>query len=248
MNVDELGVLLVDPAAAAPWLKSLGLTDVPRAQANLVAIQQAGLSLDLLHVIANHLEDCLPLSSDPDLALNTLERFVANSRNPLGLGSLFERDPATLPTLLQLFATSRFLGDVLVNDPEAFELLRLTEGRPVDPRALTEDLRSEICSLTDRRAALAALRRHKRRELLRIAYGDIVQHQRLRVVTEQISFLADALCEAALAFARRQLHPRFGTPRQASGQPALRRHRSGQAGRNRVELLQRHRPAVPVRR
>ena len=85
-----------------------------------------------------------------------------------------------MPTLLQLFATSRFLGDVLVNDPEAFELLRLTEGRPVDPRALTEDLRSEICSLSDRRAALAALRRHKRREMLRIAYGDIVQHQRLR--------------------------------------------------------------------
>ena len=61
MNVDELGVLLADPAAAAPWLKSLGLTDLPRAHANLVAIQQAGLSMDLLHVIANHLEDCLPL-------------------------------------------------------------------------------------------------------------------------------------------------------------------------------------------
>ena len=202
MSPDEMGELLEDPAAGTHWLRSLGMADLQRAHSNLVAIQNAGLSLDLLTVIGNHLEACLPASSDPDLALNTLERFVANSRNPLALGSLFERDPATLPTLLQLFATSRFLGDVLVNDPEAFELLRTDRGSPGDAQALTEDLRSEICSLTDRRAALAALRRNKRRETLRIAYGDIVQHQRLSVVTEQISFLADALCEAALAFAR----------------------------------------------
>lgn len=220
MDQQQLAPLLADPTAAGRWLCSLQLTDLPRALTNFQNLSRSGLSSDLLANLCSQLETCLPTLSDPDLALNTLERFVAASRSPLSLGSLFERDPESLSTLLQLFSCSRFLGDVLVTDPEAFELVRLTDGKPVARDALIAELRAEAASLTDRRAALSVLRRHKRRETLRIAYGDIIRQQRIPVVTEQISFLADALCEAALAFAQRQLAATRGVPRRPDGQPA----------------------------
>ena len=65
------------------------------------------------------------------MALNNLERFVAVARNPLALGSLFERDREALPMLLQIFATSQHLSDLLITDRESYDLLRLTEGQPV---------------------------------------------------------------------------------------------------------------------
>ena len=52
---------------------------------------------------------------------------------------------------------------------------------------------------------LASLRRFKRRETLRIAYGDIVRDQPVETVVRQISYLADAIVEAAVDFARRHL-------------------------------------------
>ena len=216
MDIEHLASFLEDPASAADWLQSLGIADIERAQTNLFSIGK--VSLELLSHIATRLDDLLPTSSDPDLALNTLDRFVAASRSPLSLLTLFELDENALPTLLQLFATSRFLGDVLVNDPESFELLRITEGKPVRREHLVAELMAEFKPLNDRRAVLAGLRRHKRRETLRIAYGDIVLQQRLQVVTQQISYLADALCETALAFAQRQLNERWGRLKSASGQ------------------------------
>ena len=211
---------LEDPTVAARWLRTLGIEDLPRGHANLVGIATSGMSLDLLSSVCQQLEQLLPSMSDPDLALNTLERFVVSSRSPLSLGSLFERDPEALATLLQLFANSRFLGDTLVNDPEAFELVRMTEGKPVERGVLIDDICGEIAGMTERRAAMSLLRRHKRRETLRIAFGDLIRQQRLPVVTQQLSYLADALCEAALLFAYRSLSMTRGLPRRPDGRTA----------------------------
>ncbi len=96
---------------------------------------------------------------------------------------------------------------------------------------------------------MTALRRFKRRETLRICYGDIIRGQRLDTVTRQISYLADAIVEAAVAAARRNLEAetrRAPRPRRRAG--AVRRAGDGQAGRRRAELLQRHRPDLSLRR
>ena len=107
----------------------------------------AGVPLDLLAVIATQLERHLPGCADPDMALHNLERFVQAARNPLAIGTFFERDPQALPTLLQVFSTSQYLSDLLVTDPEGFDLVRLTEGQPVARQALVDELTSEIAAL-----------------------------------------------------------------------------------------------------
>ena len=220
MNIPTLRSYLDDSYAAAVWLCGLGIADVRRAHGNLLGMAAAGVPLDLLTDICNQLERHLPGCADPDMALHNLERFVQAGRNPLAVGTFFERDPQALPTLLQIFAASQYLSDLLVMDPEGFDLLRLTEGQPVARQALVDELSAEVAALEHDTVVLRSLRRFKRRETLRIAYADIVRGLPLRTVTEQISFVADAIVEAALRAAWRKFQLQRGTPRRPDGQPA----------------------------
>jgi glutamate-ammonia-ligase adenylyltransferase len=220
MDLETLTHYLDHPQAAAEYLRSLGVRDGARGGRNLASIARSGITLDLLTVLGGQLAEHLRGLSDPDMALNNLDRFFGASRNPLALGSLFERDPDSLPTLLQIFATSQYLSDLLIRDPEAFDLLRMTEGQPVAREILMQEVCADVAAVEDDRDILTILRRHRHRETLRIAYGDIVRRQRLETVIEQISFLADALVEAAVQAARRRLEQQRGTPRRPDGQRA----------------------------
>jgi len=224
MLVEEIHRYLDQPAEADPWLRSLGIRQLERAHGNLVRIATSGVTLDLMALIADQLTAHLPASSDPDMALNNLDRFFDSVRNPLSLATLFERDSEALPILLQIFATSQHLSDVLILDSESYDLLRITEGQPVAREYLVSELAAEIDMLAgDDPAVAAALRRFKRRETLRIAYGDIIRGQPVSTVTRQISYLADAIVEAAVRGARARINAR-----RSPGQPAA---RDGELGR-----------------
>lgn len=220
MDLDLLKRYLDDPATAAAWLRGLGMVDVRRAHANLVNIATGGMTLDLVGEICDQLGRSIARCADPDMALNNFERFVAAARNPLSLGTLFQRDPQALPTLVQILATSQHLSDLLVADPESFDLLRTTEGLPYTRQTLVEDLASEVAVLEHDQLILRALRRFKRRETLRISYGDIIREQSLRTVTTQISYLADAILEGALVAAWKTLRKQRGTPIGPDGRSA----------------------------
>jgi len=220
IDIPTLVRYLDSPRQAAAWLQPWGIENTERAHGNLVSLAGSGVTLDLLADICQQLQEQLPHLSDPDMALNNLERFVIAGRSPLALASLFERERDALPTLLQIFSTSQYLSDLLIRDPEAFDLLRMTEGQPVARHVIVAEICSEAAALTDERAVMTLLRRYKQRETLRIAYGDIVLKQRLEMVAEQISFLADGICEAALRTAWRKLAESRGQPRRPDGQPA----------------------------
>ncbi|HTN75624.1 MAG TPA: bifunctional [glutamate--ammonia ligase]-adenylyl-L-tyrosine phosphorylase/[glutamate--ammonia-ligase] adenylyltransferase [Pirellulaceae bacterium] len=220
MEIAQLVQWLDQPDAALEGLRAWGLHDVTVAHANLLAISQSGLTLDLLAVLCDQLVEHLPHVSDPDMALNNLQRYIAASRNPLSLGGLLERDPEALPTLLTIFSASQHFSDLLVRDPESYDLLRVTDGQPVAREVLIRELCREVAALSDERAVMTALRRYKQRETLRIAFGDLVKKQRVETVIKQISFLADALCEAALQAARKKLVETRGEPLRADGTPA----------------------------
>ena len=219
MDVEQLVSLLDDLNVATEWFHSLGLRDSAAGHGHLVSMADHGLTLDLLSELCEQLSQHLSSLGDPDLALETLSRFVAASRNPLSFGSLIEQDDQALPQLLQLFSASPMLGDLLVADPASYDLLRITEGAPVERAALVDELCNEVSKLTNARDVMNGLRTFKRREVLRIAYGDIVGKQSADIVATQLSYLADAICEAALLFARSECEKQRGIPRDRSGQP-----------------------------
>lgn len=209
------------PEAALRWTQTSRLVNARRAHENLVSLAKAGVTVDLLASLCQRLSTILPRMSDPDMALNNLERFVLSSRSPLAVASFLDRDEEALQELLRIFCTSQHQSDMLVREPEAFDLVRLTQGDPVARDVLVSELVSEIeLAGIDMRHAMTLLRRCKRRETLRIAYGDIIRGQTLDTVTRQISYLADALCTAALRAAENHYQATFGQPTGKNGSPA----------------------------
>ncbi|MBM4087937.1 MAG: bifunctional [glutamate--ammonia ligase]-adenylyl-L-tyrosine phosphorylase/[glutamate--ammonia-ligase] adenylyltransferase [Planctomycetes bacterium] len=217
MDRECLSNLLERPETAASVLRGWKVEDPRRAHQNLLGMARAGMTLDLLAVLCGRLEDLLKELSDPDMALNNLEHFVQAARNPLSIGSLFQRDPESLKPLLQIFSTSQYLSDWLVRDREAFDLLRLTAGEPVPRGELIKDICSDVAAAEDEQVVMMILRGYRHRETLRIAYGDIVRGQSLETVTTQISYLADAIIEAAVQAAWRFQSARRGLPRLSDG-------------------------------
>ena len=212
MDIDAVRQLLDDQRGAETWLRSLAVRDGKRGHANLVRMATSGITLDLLGILMDQMAEVLPTLSDADMALNNLERFVAAARSPLSTAALFDRDRTALPKLLQIFSTSQYLCDLLIRDSGSYDILRMTDGLPVARDALVAELNAEVSVLDDRLGVMAALRRFKHRETLRIAYGDIVRGQTLDTVIKQISYLADTVVSAAVRFARRQLEAQRGTP------------------------------------
>ncbi len=221
MKIDLLRQYLDEPNAAKPWLdQSLRLRETATGHGNLRRMAEAGVTLDLLADLCEQFAEAAPTLADADMAWNNLERFVVATRNPLGTCALFERDRQALPRLLAILSTSQYLSDLLVVDNEAYDLLRMTEGQPVARDLLVEELVGEILSVTQPAEAMRILRHFKRRETMRIAYGDIVREQPIPTVARQISFVADAAVEAAVRFARRRWSRNLASPSSMGDRPS----------------------------
>ncbi len=217
MHVNDMTQLLDRPEQSASWLKSAGLQNLERAATNLQAIARSGMTLDQVASLAEQLKSELAVASDPDRALNNLEKFVLAARSRLAIGSLFQRDATSLTILLKLFSASQYLSDLLIRDRESYDYLRLTEGQLYSRDFLVATLRNRVLLTADSLHAMQILRRFKHHETLRIAFGDLIVGHRIEQVTQQISFVADAIIDAALSFARDSLSRKWGTPMSEDG-------------------------------
>ena len=221
----NIAQLLDDPSAAAAWAAQAGLPDSAAAHRSLLALADRGLPLDLLGGMCSQLAQLLPGVGDPDRVLVALERFMAAVRSPLATAALFDRDPRALGILVKLFGASPYLAELVIADPESWERIRLGEGRPEKKEALAAVLAAEIGprlagEAPDPDLVMRALRRFKRRETLRIAYGDLVAGQSLETVVGQISHVADCIVQAALAAAVARAERQRGVPRGPAGERA----------------------------
>lgn len=205
------------PTEAEAWLRAAGIRNQPRGMANLASILQARVAADALGKLLDGLRDALPTLSDPDMALNNFDRFFANVRSRLSWAALCERDPSVMPVLLQMFSTSQHLSDQIIRNPSLFDVMRKSKGEPVAAAALVDELATEIASIHDDQRAMALINAFKQRQMARIIYGDITLGQRLAIVTRQISYVADAICEVTLRMVIRQLGERYGIPRNSAG-------------------------------
>lgn len=216
MTVSDFTKLADNSQDASKWLSQLKIVDAARGRENLNSFVRLNLPIDLQTFLCQQLAESLPVCSDPDMALNNLERLFSRARSPLSLAALFERDASSLTTLIRIFSSSQNLSDQIITDPESFELVRITDGQPAARQYLVDEIVAEVKQLHEEKAIMKALRRYKRRETLRIAYGDLICNQNIETVTRQISFLADALVEAAYQAASKLVSQRFGSPKPRS--------------------------------
>lgn len=200
-------------------ISKLNFDDPRAAERTLQQILEFGVPFDLVEHFVGQLQRLLARFDEPDRILTNVIRFLEASRSPQAWLGLFEREEDALATLLRLFSTSQYMADLLINDSGAFDLVRVTDGQPVEPSVLKDEIVAEVSSVTDIKSVQRILRGYRHRETLRIAYGDFINGQSIDTVTGQLSGLADAIIEAAVVGAQAELAKRRPAPSQPDGSP-----------------------------
>lgn len=208
------------PAACGLAAQTLGCSDRESSGQSLANLLDLGLPADLLASCLRQLTTLLPASPNPDRGLQNLTRYISASRSPQALLALFERDAAALPTLMNILATSQSWSEQLITDPESFDLLRMTEGMPVSRGVLLDELSTEISGQVEPQLVARSLYTFRQRETMRIAFGDFIGALPVEIVAQQLTTLAEATLEIALATARREAAARYGVPMTAGGRAA----------------------------
>jgi glutamate-ammonia-ligase adenylyltransferase len=211
-----------DAATTLSWLAGLGVRDPERGLRDLGDLRELALragALDPLGDIAGHLQALLPRSPDAGMALTNLERFVRAHREPAAALRALAGEAHTLELLVQLFSTSQHFSDQLIREPLLLDWL---QGEAVrrDRLALIDDLWGELEGTRDEESQRLAIRRFRRREMLRIGHDDIIRGVPLEITALDLSYLADACVEGACRVARGHAEDRLGIPRGDHGAPA----------------------------
>ncbi len=218
MHLEQLRTCLDSLAGARALLHTWNLRDPERGWRNLTGLAEA-VSLDGLREICTPLGRLLPRCPDPDMALNNLERFLANPAASVQVPILLENRARVLEILLQLFSTSQTFSDLLSLHPDSLDMLRVPLRRSPSPAELSAQLQAEVDAAYEDSAVLRAFRRFRQRQLLRIGTNDIIRDRPLEEITRDIAHVADAAIEAALTVALRQVGKRFGQPHGGDGRP-----------------------------
>src|SRR5437868_6392891 len=218
MQLEQLRNVLESAEASRSLLHAWKLHDLERGWRNLVHLA-GGLGMERVRDLSPALGRVLPRCSDPDMALNNFERFVANPAGARLLSGLLEPRSRSFETLLQLLSTSQFFGDLLVANPDYIDMLRVPLRRSPSQQEMQDQLQADVDAAFEDSAVLRAFRRFRQRQVLRIGTNDIIRDRPLEEITRDISRVADAALEVALRTALRHIGDRFGQPYGPDGMP-----------------------------
>lgn len=183
----------------ALWQR-LSWQDAPAALKRLHELGEEPAQWLALAQLAGPLEMALLEAADPDAALRNFCRFVQSRAERLALYHLLRDDPAACERLIRVLGASSYLADVLVRNPELWE--RLADSSALAAPRSAESLREELAAVCRPFAApaaqLDAVRRLRRREMLRIGAADLLGLADLNQTTSQLSLLADAVIAQCL--------------------------------------------------
>ncbi|HEX4908099.1 MAG TPA: hypothetical protein VFW32_05875, partial [Actinomycetes bacterium] len=166
----------------------------------------------------NRLRADIAAGAAPQLAARALAAIAAAHPDPAGFTALLRRRLGFRHRLVPLVAASRSLGAWLATHPT--EADRLADGtRFATPRPRAELVAEAVAvvAAADPAAAWVAVRRFKRRELLRVAVRDLAGRVAVEETAAELADLADACLEAALAVAAGE----SGYDPRSSGGPGL---------------------------
>jgi len=202
-------------------LSVLGFREAARAAKNVSLlwngppfIHFTEASKVLLRRIAPFIFKEITASPEPDMALQTLDKFISAVGARSSLYSLLAQNHHIIRLLVGLFGTSSFLSRILLAHPEILDAL--VAANVSSTVKTKEEMAGELARLIgackDYEEELDALRRFRNLEILRIGINDIYGELSIEEVSLQITLLAEVSMEFALGKALDQVSQRFGRP------------------------------------
>lgn len=208
------GEARLTPEAARSRLVALGYVDPVGALRHLEALtlgvsRRAAIQRTLLPVMLGWFAD----APNPDAGLLAFRRISdAMGTTPWYL-RLLRDEGAVASHLAHLLASSRYAVELLELAPDAVQIL--ADDSALTPRSretLQSEVRAAIVRHDDPEAAVAVARSVRRRELFRIAAGDVLGLSGFQQVEEGLTDVAAVTVSAALEVAIRQAERAMGHP------------------------------------
>lgn len=197
-----------DQAGLATLLTTCGFQEANKSAANLLLLQEHGLSeTQLTELISTTLA-----SAAPDQALNSLERLASGMSNE-SLDALLSK-PTCFEVLLTVLGASQFLATILFRHNNLLDSLFLEEGyrQAKDHLAMLTELQQRIPQGASFEELQRGLRHFKQQEILRIATRDLTGLADLAATTAELSDLASATLQRSYQICDELLRERFGSP------------------------------------
>jgi [glutamine synthetase] adenylyltransferase / [glutamine synthetase]-adenylyl-L-tyrosine phosphorylase len=195
------------PEAARQRLEALGYTDPAGALRHLEALtsgvrRAAAIQRTLLPVMLGWFAD----APDPDGGLFAFRRMSEELGSTHWYLRLLRDESASAERVARLLASSRYAADLLLRAPESVALLASEdELQPRSRAALLSEVEAAIGRHDDPVEAAAAARGVRRRELVRIASGDVLGVLPVDRVAEALSDVTAATIAGILGVAIRQV-------------------------------------------
>ena len=223
---DPLGTLLAestDEATGVALLEEAGFTAAREAW-SILARYRNTIALKMPDALAHErlvrlMPDLLRAVATRNDAPSALERVMAVvesvAKRSVYLALLAERSIA-LSQFVQLCAASPWIAQLLGRHPVLFDELLdpRTLYAPLAADELDEDIAARLNALDDpdREHEMDCLRQSKQANVLRVAAADISRRIPLMVVSDHLTWIAEAVLRAAMAMAWRDITARHGRP------------------------------------
>jgi glutamate-ammonia-ligase adenylyltransferase len=197
-----------DQAGLATLLATCGYQEANKSAANLLLLQEHGLSETQL----TELTHTALASAAPDQALNSLER-LASGLNSKSLDTLLTKSTC-FEVLLTVLGASQFLATILFRHNTLLDSLFLNDGycQAKDHSAMLAELQQRIPQGSSFEDLQQGLRHFKQQEILRIATRDLTDLADLTATTAELSDLASATLQRSYQICDELLRERFGAP------------------------------------
>ncbi|XZE52048.1 hypothetical protein SH139x_003726 [Planctomycetaceae bacterium SH139] len=187
------------------------------ATARLEKLRESANSTDLAAAAVQHVASHLVNHPAADPVFAWFVEMICQAAEPQRMLSHFQQNPDKLTQAIRLVSSSAWIGECLLSDPQALELLQLTGveqvSNPVARTALVEQFATAAQAASSVSQANEILRQLRNRELLRVGFGDVVSDAQVDRTCEQLAYVADAILSAALDTAYRFAVKRRGEPR-----------------------------------
>jgi len=163
-----------------------------------------------------------PIKSLPEVLQNeALEKWESFKGGAIAAGIQYPQDPATVGTLIRVFAVSDFVSGNCIRSPELWSDL-VTSGdldRSYEKGRYVGILRQDLAGIQDIPELEKRLRSRRRREMTRIAWRDLAGSADLAETMGDLSVFADACLAETLELLHNRLVDTHGTPVDSKGKP-----------------------------
>lgn len=201
LEVFSSATTTLSPEAAVTRLTAFGFTDAHRTRLAVLELTRGlNRSSRLMQHLLPLLLDWLSGSPDPDLGLLLLRNLLTGSSRRTQLMETFRDSPEAAQRLCTLLGSSRLLGDIVIRNPDLVARLPGTGRTSSAARAeLVERAATTVSWRSGLGEQTTALQRWKERNLLVIATRDLIDDADVATVGHDLTALAEAVLESALA-------------------------------------------------